>query len=170
MYLEAFSALLDVDTIHLGSFLSTLIQLWIYAAVFLKLCGVSSPRRFIIIALPDSAKDFYKFCAEKERSREKTIISDDRWQLINEQIEKDKQNNPSYLPVYAVQLAMLTGFRVGELAALRWDSITDDYIIVDKSEKYNRKTREYYIDKTKNKKIREYPITPEIRQLLNENL
>lgn len=170
MYLAAFSALLDVDTIHLGSFLSTLIQLWIYAAVFLKLCGVSSPRRFIIIALPDSVKDFYKFCAEKERSREKTIISDDRWQLINEQIEKDKQNNPSYLPVYAVQLAMLTGFRVGELAALRWDSITDDYIIVDKSEKYNRKTREYYIDKTKNKKIREYPITPEIRQLLNENL
>ena len=72
--------------------------------------------------------------------------------------------------MYAVQLAMLTGFRVGELAALRWDSITDDYIIVDKSEKYNRKTREYYIDKTKNKKIREYPITPEIRQLLNENL
>ena len=163
MYLAAFSALLDVDTIHLGSFLSTLIQLWIYAAVFLKLCGVSSPRRFIIIALPDSAKDFYKFCAEKERSREKAIISD-------EQIEKDKQNNPSYLPVYAVQLAMLTGFRVGELAALRWDSITDDYIIVDKSEKYNRKTREYYIDKTKNKKIREYPITSEIRQLLNENL
>lgn len=153
MYLAAFSALLDADTIHLGSFLSTLIQLWIYAAVFLKLCGVSSPRRFIIIALPDSAKDFYKFCAEKERSREKAIISDDRWQLINEQIEKDKQNNPSYLPVYAVQLAMLTGFRVGELAALRWDSITDDYIIVDKQKSIIEKPVNIILTRRRTKKL-----------------
>lgn len=113
------------------------------------------------------AKQFYKFCTERERSQAKTIITDSRWKLINDQIERDKVNNPTYLPVYAVQLAMLTGFRVSELSALRWDSITDDCIIVDKSEKYNRKTKQYYIDKTKNKKIRVFPVTNEIRKLLN---
>lgn len=113
------------------------------------------------------AKQFYKFCTDKKRPKEKDVITDDKWKMINSQIERDKQNNPSYLPNYAVQLAMLTGFRVGELAALRWDAINDEYILVDKSEKYNRKTKEYFIDGTKNEKVRLFPMTPEIKKLLN---
>ena len=114
------------------------------------------------------ANQFYDFCIETERPKDRVVITDKRWKIIDEQIEKDKQKNPSYLPVYAIQLAMLTGFRVGELSALRWDSITDKYIIIDKSERYNRKTREYYIAKTKNKKIRIYPLTKEIKKLLDD--
>lgn len=60
----------------------------------------------------------------------------------------------------------MAGFRVGELAALRWDRITATKLIIDTSEKYNRTTKEYYIDSTKNGKEREYPITPEIADLL----
>lgn len=114
------------------------------------------------------AKQFYKFCMEKPRSAEKTVISDDTWKLLNDQIEKDKLKNPAYLPVYAIQLAMLTGCRVGELAALRWDAITPEYIIIDKSEKYDRIKKEYYIDATKNGKSRIFPMSKEIQQLLDE--
>ena len=113
------------------------------------------------------ANQFYKFCTDKKRPKEKEVIADERWKVINEQIERDKADNPSYLPVYAVQLAMLTGFRVGELSALRWDAINDEYILIDKSEKYNRKTKRYFIDLTKNEKIRQFPMTPEIKKLLN---
>ena len=113
------------------------------------------------------AKQFYKFCTERERPQEKTVISDQKWHLINEQLERDKIDNPLYMPAYAVQLAMLTGFRVSELSALRWDSVTDNCIIVDKSEKYNRKTKRYYVAKTKNQKTRVFPLTDEIRELLN---
>lgn len=60
----------------------------------------------------------------------------------------------------------LTGFRVGELAALRWDRIYDDHIHIDLSEKYNRVKKEYYITSTKNGKERDYPLTPEIQVLL----
>ena len=56
--------------------------------------------------------------------------------------------------------------RVGEISALSWDCITDSYIIISKSEKYNRQTKKYFIDKTKNGKDRIFPITDEIKQLL----
>lgn len=112
------------------------------------------------------AKQFYKFCTEKERPIEKTVISDETFKILFEQIERDKRENPTYLPIYAVHLAILTGMRVGEISGLRWDSITQDYIIIDKSEKYNRKTKQYYIDSTKNKKERVFPISNEIKELL----
>ena len=56
--------------------------------------------------------------------------------------------------------------RAGEISALLWACITDSYIIVDKSEKFNRITKEYYIDATKNGKARIFPMTNEIRNLL----
>lgn len=68
------------------------------------------------------------------------------------QFSADYAKHPQCIPTYAVEFATLTGFRVSEIAALRWDSITDDYILVDKSEKYNRIEKEYYIGSTKNQK------------------
>lgn len=113
------------------------------------------------------AKQFYKYCTEVKKPIEKKIVSDKEMHLLYEQFNKDYQEQPEYIPTYAVEFATLTGFRVAEISALKWDSITDEYIIVDKSEKYNRKTKEYYIDKTKNQKERIFPLTPEIKDLLN---
>lgn len=113
------------------------------------------------------AKQFYKYCTEAKKPIEKKIVSDKEMHLLYEQFNKDYQEQPEYIPTYAVEFATLTGFRVAEISALKWDSITDEYIIVDKSEKYNRKTKEYYIDKTKNQKERIFPLTPEIKDLLN---
>lgn len=38
-------------------------------------------------------------------------------------------------------------------------TVAPDYIIIDKSEKYDRMNKEYYIDKTKNGKSRVFTIT-----------
>ena len=58
--------------------------------------------------------------------------------------------------------------RVGEISGLTWDCITDEYILVNKSEKYNKQTKRFFIDKTKNGKERIFPVTTEIRNLLNQ--
>ena len=72
------------------------------------------------------------------------------------------------MPNYAILLATMTGMRVGEIAALRWESITDNYIMIDFSEHrldYADKT-EIIIGEPKNFKHRRFPITRNIRELL----
>ncbi len=113
------------------------------------------------------AKDFYKYCMNQTKSVEKQTVSQSDMDLLYEQFYRDYKDKPEYIPTYAVHLATLTGMRVGEISALRWDSITKDYIIIDKSEKYSRSERKYYIEQTKNKKSRVFPLTPQIRSLLN---
>lgn len=56
---------------------------------------------------------------------------------------------------------------VGKLSALRWNCITDECFIIDKSEKYNRLTKTYFIAPMKNEAERIFPLTNEIRSLLN---
>lgn len=115
-----------------------------------------------------TAKQFFKWCVETPKTAEKRTVSDSDWNKLQAQIKNDHLIKPNYIPVYAIELARLTGMRVGELAALRWDAISNDYILIDKSEKYDREKKEYYIDKTKNCKERPFPITKEIQKLLSE--
>lgn len=112
------------------------------------------------------AKQFFKFCKEKEKKVEDRIVSEKEMQKLYESIYRDYREKPDYIPTYAVELATLTGMRVGELAALRWDRISRDYLVIDQSEKYNRMTKEFYIDSTKNGKDRVFPMTDEIWDVL----
>ena len=114
-----------------------------------------------------AAKDFYKYCTEKRKPAAARLISDEDMKKLYEQFHEDYRKRPEYIPTYAVEFASLTGMRVGEIAALTWDCIKDSYIVVKQSEKYNRRTREYYIDTTKNEKVRLFPLTEEIKELLN---
>jgi integrase len=113
------------------------------------------------------AKQFYKYCTDVEKAPDKRIVFDEDMKRLYARFYEDYEKQPEYIPTYAVHLATLTGFRAGELAGLDWKSVTDSYIIIDKSEKYNRITKEYFIDKTKNGKNRIFPITDEIRELLD---
>ena len=112
------------------------------------------------------AKQFYKYCEEKARPVEKRIVSDSDLEKLYKQFREDYKIHPEYIPTYAVHLASLTGMRVAEISALTWDCITETYIIINKSEKYNRQTKEYFVDKTKNEKERIFPVTEEISSLL----
>lgn len=112
------------------------------------------------------AKQFYKFCAEKEKSISDNIFSQAELEKIQKQILLDFEKKPNYIPIYAVQLALLTGMRVGEIAALKWEDVKEKYLIINKSEKYDKIEKCYYIDDTKNHKSRVFPITKEILKLL----
>lgn len=115
-----------------------------------------------------SANKFYQYCTVHERKREKVLVSDYEMNMLFDQIYDDYNNQQEYIPTYAVHLAILTGMRVGEISALTWDSIYDNFILIEKSEKYNRKTKEYYVADTKNKKVRKFPLTDEIKSLLDK--
>ena len=114
------------------------------------------------------AKDFYSYCAEKYKPAEKKIIVKDDMKLLQKQFADDHAAKPNYIPTYAVEFASLTGMRVGEIAALRWDAIKENYIVVDKSEKSNRRKDIFYNNNTKNKKVRFFPMTAEIKKLLHK--
>lgn len=112
-----------------------------------------------------------KFCKEKKaKSAAERIVSDEQMKKFYEQFECDHKVKPQYIPTYAVELATLTGMRSGELSGLMWENIDfkKKYIVVCQSEKYNRKSREYYIDTTKNGKERIIPMTEEMGVLLKK--
>lgn len=113
------------------------------------------------------AADFYKWCEKSRRSQRKQTYDDHEIALLNDRLQQDHRDHPEYIPSYAVELASLTGMRVSELTALKWDCIFDDYILIDKSEKYNRLTGAYEIGKTKNYMERKFPMTPEIKKVLD---
>ena len=113
------------------------------------------------------AKQFYKYCTEKKKSPEQRVVSDFDMKRLYERFQKDYDRKPDYIPTYAVELATLTGMRVGELSALKWEDIHETYIFISKSEKYNRIEKKYYIDQTKNKEDRKFPVSEEIRNLLD---
>lgn len=123
---------------------------------------VGNPLEFL------QSKDFYKYCTEMYKPDSKKIISKGDMKELQKQFRKDHMKKPNYIPTYAVELASLTGMRVGELAALMWEDITDEYIVINKSEKSNRTKTEFFIDKTKNGKIRFFPMTQDIKKLLEQ--
>lgn len=114
------------------------------------------------------ANNYYRYCTEKEKKIEDEIMSPEEMQKLQFQIKKDHEKKPYYIPTYAVEMAMLTGMRVAEVSALRWDRITDDYIIIDSSEKSNPEKTEFWIGKTKTGKSRKFPIDNNIRVLLDD--
>ena len=113
------------------------------------------------------AKQFYKYCTEKKKTVEQRVVSDVDMKKLYARFQKDYECKPNYIPTYAVELATLTGMRVGELSALKWTDIHETYILISKSEKYDRQEKKYYIDTTKNKEERTVPVSDEIRDLLD---
>lgn len=92
--------------------------------------------------------------------------------LMKRLLERRKsKRNRTYMPDYAIMLAIMTGMRVGELAVLKWKDIEDKYILIRHSEKrldYKGKTCEYIIGNVKNNVPRKFPITEEIQTLLED--
>jgi len=99
------------------------------------------------------------------------ILTLEQMAAFLEEVKRHKTMHPHYMPDYAAEMAVLTGMRVGELAALNESCINDLFINIDYSEHrldHDRKHREIVIGEPKNKKHRKIPVTKDIRELIDE--
>lgn len=112
-------------------------------------------------------KQFSRHCTEKAKPMEEQFFSDKELLMIQKGLEELYGDKPMFIPRYGVEMSMLTGMRVGEIASLKWEDIHDDYILIHTSIKHNRLKNEFYIDTTKTKKSRQFPMCDEIADLLN---
>ena len=110
-------------------------------------------------------KDLTRHCIEVEKEGKPYYTNSELLTLL-----KGLHNHyalyASYMPAYAVEMAIYTGMRVSELCTLKWADIDEYSISINKSAKYNRLKNEFFIGKTKTKKSRVYPIDEQIIQLL----
>lgn len=109
-------------------------------------------------------------CTEtpKKSAEERTLSAEERKILLSK-LNNPKRNANQILS-YAVELALYTGMRVGELAGLKWSDIdyTRKTITIQRSEKRSARSGEYFISDTKNHKVRIFPLTDEIREVLDK--
>lgn len=102
------------------------------------------------------------------KTAEERTISDEEAHKLLEKLNESYKNSPEYIVPYAVEFAMYTGCRVGEIAALKWNDIKEDKIIISHSEKAQRRDNgiKYSIESTKTGKIRVIPLVDAIKNLL----
>ena len=115
-----------------------------------------------------SKRDIKGFCNNTTKSDEERIFKSEQMNMILEVVHERESEDDSYIQNYAIELATLTGMRVGEIASLAWEKVTDDYLIIDCSEHridYLDKPCEYTIGATKNGVVRKFPMTDELREL-----
>lgn len=98
---------------------------------------------------------------------QRTLTENDTHTLL-ERIRHPRARNTNKICCFAIEMALLTGMRVGELSALMWDDVIleEDIMIIRHSEKYDRSTKTSVISTTKTGKERIFPLIDEIRTLL----
>ena len=113
-------------------------------------------------------RNFSKFFNRDKKNPEERTINTNDLNLLLKQLYISQTQKPHYIPNYAVELAIYTGMRIGEITALRWENIREDLgvIVICCSEKHDRITKEYIVDSTKTRKERQFPITQKISSLL----
>lgn len=100
---------------------------------------------------------------------EERILSDIQIRRIRQAVETHLNINPQYLPDYGILIALHTGMRVGELAALEWSDIQNGCIQVTKSlhRVITEDGQTVEIGDTKNHKHRAIPIGQELTAVLD---
>lgn len=111
------------------------------------------------------------FCVENNTTDAERILTSEEMQKLLVTLHDAEEKKELYMPNYAIELAMITGMRIGELAALKWECVKDDGIHIDYSEHrldYEDKPTEYIIGEPKNGKHRVFPMTKEARALFEK--
>ena len=109
---------------------------------------------------------------EAKPDEERILTTAQLW-LLRKSILMHETKYPYYMPDYAIELAILTGMRAGELSALRWSDIDDNNINIRYSEHRWQldgvdQKAEYFVGRTKTKKSRCFPITADIQTVLDK--
>ena len=88
-------------------------------------------------------------------------------------IAEKHEKAPSYLPAYALEMQILLGLRRGEVPPLRWSDIHDFWIGIEREQITLKpetgtggKDSFHIVSHTKTGKSRQFPITREVRDLL----
>lgn len=113
-------------------------------------------------------RNFTRFYDRVPQPVETRTMNDHDLHLFMEALHLWEREKPEYIPCYAVELAVYTGMRVGELAALTWKNIhyEEGYIRIALSEKTDKKTGIRSVEGTKTGKERRFPLTDAIEELL----
>ena len=107
-----------------------------------------------------------RFTSPKDEGR---VLTRGEMSRLYRQVRIMEEEHPYYMPNYCIELAMYTGMRVGEIAALHWGDV-GDVLHIDFSEHrldYSDKKSELIISEPKNGKHRVLQITDEIRDLFD---
>ena len=111
------------------------------------------------------------FCVpDKVKDDSERIMTVEELQGLIQATYRQIDRHPGYMCNYAILMTCLIGLRAGELSALKWECIDDEYIHIVRAERrydYDDHT-EYVIGEPKNHKFRRIPITEDVRTLLNE--
>ena len=114
---------------------------------------------------------FRKYCyiPPVKTTKQRTLTENDTHTLLN-RVRNPRAHNVNRMCCFAVEMALNTGMRVGELAALMWDDIIadEDIMIIRRMERFDRASKTSQIILVKNGKERIFPLVPEIKNLLAE--
>ncbi len=102
---------------------------------------------------------------------EERVLTISELTMLLDAVQAHEAKHPDYMPDYAIELSSMTGMRVGELAALKWTSVDEDFIHVDYSEHrldYADRPSELVIGEPKNQKHRLIPCTEGMRILFEK--
>lgn len=117
---------------------------------------------------------FFRQCTQRERTTDKLLVPDEDWIPLCNKLLDDIKKHPTYMPNYAILFCSYCGARVGELSVLQWDDIRIDpvsgasFLVIHQSESYIASKKMYVIkDHPKNFKPRIFPITDELREILD---
>ena len=103
-----------------------------------------------------------KQCEERHYTAEERTLSNTEIQKLLDVIRQDHIKKPYSITPYTIEFALLTGCRIGEIAALRWTDIQDGIVTIRSSEKTHRgkgRQKLYTIESTKTGKERKIPVT-----------
>lgn len=119
---------------------------------------------FKYIDLPIYKK--YCYIPPVKTTKQRTLSDNDIHTLIDK-LHNPRAHNVNKMCCFAIELALYTGMRVGELSALMWEDIIfeEDIFLIRRAERFNRATKESEIILVKNGKERIYPLIDEIEML-----
>ena len=102
------------------------------------------------------------------KTTKQRTLTDQDIHILLDKLHNPRAHNANVSACFAVEMALYTGMRVGELAGLMWQDVIleEGVMLIRRSEKFDRKTKESFIAPTKTGKERIFPITDQIEELL----
>jgi len=122
---------------------------------------------------------YYKSCSPSPHSPEEKILSEAEIRGLRNTVRHYmglKRYNGYFINGYAILFAIETGVRAGEIPALKWTDIKEDYIHIHAQQLYHVRKggkQYYYAEWTKDEKQgsnggRQFPLTEELKNILTE--